>query len=597
MFTLVAQMPCIAAVALPAADCGRLYRTLGYEFEEGALEYVWSATQGLENTGMFRLAARGLNAHLIANSKFRSLYGVFGKNKEGKFVQGLIPSEVLSSPRLRDLMKKHASWFQKKDGDVFLTHWADLTADELTHLTETILGCRGKNSSAVKLMKIPSAWRENPEPLDDKIPETLSEEWRERNGEYQFVGFEFPMVGGVDKKKDLEDYAVHLISRMGYFPELSDRNIILSGSVGHVHWVTNPSALKGTSEEKKREIYQAIHGYWGDTNDHLTVNDAVLRKQKVGLETALNAFSSRHVRATSDSIGLLTRSIYDLVRPTANGMVVTDANAPRGTKEMNFPVSVKSLPLGMRGIYGQAKIAPGAPIPIVGLEARNELTIDSSLKRLPAVWGDGNEVDLNRLLAHKQAGGRGLEDNPAALNHAAQRVGLEGKIFDEFERAYREEEKYALQTKSATNYVDRMRALTFLPINFWLEHPKVIRSLSLKTPADRKAWVENYQKRQSDYVRRLNLLLKARTDSTFDFSPEWDIPLEKAKDGINRFFPRPNYPQDSSDLITPDRPHSRIEGVFLSVIPPDRLFLAALSVEAGRFVRDTGLDEVLAAEP
>lgn len=563
-----------SSATTPAINCGRLLsnldRTLGVEWEYDPVNV--EVEEGLHPIlkGMDR--ARAYDSSL-ARSQFRNLFSFYGRDTSKEMVKNLIPDEIVRSPRFVDLLKSNGQLFEKKEGYTFLKDWIGFESKAFITVMRTLYEARGEYSSILQIQKIPEAWITFQTDLDKQIPNVVAEEWR--NGGH-FAGLEFPMQGHVFKKDQLKAYLRNLWVRLGLFPgNESGLTNAIEIAVGHVHWV--PKVDQAPLNQREL-IYQSIIGYWGDVNDTAVVNDldayqarveptGLVKISKALAESLYEGFFSSFYQY---SIVVLIRATFERIQATPYGILIKDREKDLNTEiDLNVPPEFKRLYFGLRGFYSGKQVPAGAPVPIVGIEARNMPTMNDNVEALPKKVPGTSKVDSAILSKHGSTTPRGLIASIPELQSMANRIGLSGAVVTDL----------ATSVNNFKYPKAQAIALFFVPLNDWLSHPLVQRTLFQMTEIQRQQVIARYHVALANYVIRVNELSKARQNPRYRYQPDWEDRLEEFPDGINRVYSRLDFPE----IGMPGDWNSN----------PDMWFQIILANEAARFIAESGLGSLL----
>jgi hypothetical protein len=369
---------CSNARANSETYCLTLLRTLGaeWEFSPVRLELL---RESQNNVRAF-FSGPGLAAQEIHDSRFRELFGFYGRTKAGTWTRDFVPNRIAQTDRFKKMTGAIPLKTATHNEGVILVQPEALEAEEYGILIRGLMEARGKREGDLKLRKNAAAWSDKTSDLDKMIPDELAEEWRRDDyGGNVYMGFEFPMAEPVRDRKYLSDYIRNLWVRLGLFENgHPDLERALNRAQGHVHWVAEISSQPRQEREK---LYRAIIDYWADRNDALRIRDMdAFQKQ---LDATGKAILGREdvVRASNVvedtfrnhySVTLLTRETFERVSATPDGISILERDSDlEPSVDPNIPPVFKRLPFGLRGKYGQATLPANRPIPIVGLEARN----------------------------------------------------------------------------------------------------------------------------------------------------------------------------------------------------------------------------------
>lgn len=531
-----------------------------------------------EDVGRFLMfASSNYKFEELAKSDFRKLFALYGKDETGAWVKNLIPDSILQSKDFEKLKENSPKVkFVTRNGKTYLENFESLNGEDLKNTLFLLLQGRGRNGTNLALRKIPEAWVDKTSRFDKMISDQLAEEWRDEN---RFAGFEFSMQGHVEKGKDLREYVKHIWLRVGLAKEGDARlEEMLDKMRGHVHWVPDIQAV--TDPIARELLYRALVGYWGDANDSNVVrqNSVYELLAEPGGQVNLNAYLAQEAwmqdwqKLNQYSITLLTRETFDRVSSNSNGILIRDREKDlEPDVDPNIPPVFKRLSMGLRGAYGQATLPPGRPIPMTGLEGRGTNTQEENLSSLPQKIPGTPEVDLDRFLPHSVDGKRGVLSSIATLREKAIAMKIDPDLVDSLDSSIQPPINYPR---------DNARAYFFLPLNDWLAHPLVVRSLASMKKGVREHAVQKYQAALGRYVRRVNDLARARKEPRYHYQPEWTDSLEEFPDGINRVYPRADFPE----IAAPGRMNSR----------PDLWFQIILVNEQKRFTTESGLTDLMA---
>lgn len=547
-----------------------LNRTLGVEVEMGAfLELLRRRPVDRE------VALR----ELLNASRVSALYGFYGRNRRGEWVQDLIPRPLAQTENFQHLFAQHPSWFAYREGDWYIRDWAKRR--DIAAVLYAVLNARGVGETNLLLRRIEDHWQDGAHPMDRLLPLELAEEWENVNGVWQFQMLEFPMNGSVRTLSDARQFLQHLGHRLGLIP--GDRirpneSPVLSGLPVHIHWVPMISSLPNitaSEREIRRQLFDSTIAYWGDANDHRIVSalSAIsLGEPPVSEMTFDSAFVRLvrdHLRGAFSNISIqpMFRSEYLAVRATPDGIIVRNRQSGlRPEADINFPPYMKFSPVGMRGIYDGIHHRGRAPVPIIGLEFRLETTLDNSTAVMPPVHSQTSEVDMTRLLEHATGAARGLETDPAALRQRAQVLGIDPRVVFQTQQAVRRafpNEPWG--EESQMSYV-------LLPFNAWLNHPLVQSNLNKMDSQRRGRSVERFRQARDRYVERVNLLAAAFRDPSIAYPLPW-TDAQQVTGGVRNPFHSHASPQVSA----------------LGFSSPQELYLPCMAAEAMRFVTETNL--------
>lgn len=551
-----------------------LKRTLGLEWE---FSPVNSPVDHAKPSFAHKAKEAYLESQVLANSSFRQLFGLYGKNSRGEFIYGLIPDEITKQIEFQILKFVNGLEFETTENQTLLKNWETIPRQSLMVLIQTLFEIRGQHSDILKLKKIPSAWTTYNNPYDQMIPDEVSEEWR--NG-VNFVGIEFPMSGFTHKATHLYEYLENLWLRLGLFsPKNSALKKALQESIGHIHWVADVQSL--TTEEQRIRIYNSIIGYWGDRNDYIFVShrnpykyqlDKTNRVQ-ISAEEATDIFQINEHNRMNYSITALDQNTFLRLSATPSGILIQDKDFDLDTTvDPNFPPIFKRLPLGIRGIYNQQTHPTGTPIPVVGLEIRASQSVTEGINYLPPLAPDTEDlVDIEKLIQHSSKYPRGLLIDIDALVQRARGLGLEEQVLIDLLNVAKKE---SYKWKS-----ELILGETFLPLNDWLSHPLVTRKLNTLPKIEGQNLIRRYNEALQNYINRVNKLSSARTHPYKSYQPDWTEKLEEFPDGYNRVYPRAQYPE----VLNPLGLHSH----------PDLWFQIILFNEMLRFVAESDLENLL----
>jgi len=521
----------------------------------------------------------------IANSNFWKLFDFYGRNQASeKWVRGLLPADVVRDPRFTNIRTLPGIQIATRDGNTFATIATDIPALALADFTKGVHEIRGKwNRDCLRVRKVPEAWAANPTRGDDLIPEEPSEEWR---GDI-FSHIEFPMAQATDRGQPLLDFPAVVWTRLGMLSP-TDPNLAKKSreTPGHVHWTVDLTPLP---ESHQTIFRQGMKGYWGDRNENLLahrfafggndwikdeifeINDSSVAQQLLSrFQGAIN----------SPSFGTFTQRKYDRVHVTKNGFSIEDRDSDLDPLiDANVPPELKRLDVGFRGNYGGVTLPIDQPLIKAGLEAREKRQVQDNLAILPAKLPGFPQTDPKVLLAHSHQGPRGLIDGRVDLEARAVVLGLNPEIINENDVAVSRDENRVLP-------IADIRALTFLPLTAWENHPLFQSNLVTLRWSERNKALSRYHRAKERYVLRVNDLMRARRDPSYLYQPEWNERWPQFDDGINRVFFRETVPWlmhwGSSDSYR-----------YLMTTKPDYWFLYVLRTESVRFAIEANLENLL----
>jgi hypothetical protein len=580
----------IAALVIGAANtyasdfdpCEPVLRELGIEWEIHAGAFLGERF-GLKYGRDFyvRVYAKPSSS----STGFRKLYGLYGKDAAGNWHSNLIPARIAERSAMRQLLKKYKKLRLSHNAAEYKLEGVDLLEPlEYAELLRDLFERRGKFHDDIKLRKNALAWAGLDERFAGLVPEELAEEWRRswaapgNKQKYRFLGFEVAPAAPFQNFHDAQDFLRFYWHEINLFTrESGQAEHALRESGGQVHWIANP---QGLSPDRRLVFYEGVIGFWGDQNDSHEVN----RRNIFGKRTAPDgsvALTAEEMEIPWDvslagfgnySISILTRKTYRKAQPHADGIIVTDRSGLDPSVDPNFPPDFKRLSMGLRGAYGQTTVPEGSPVPISGLEARNDPTLERNVRSLPAKISGKPEVDMPALIAHATPGERGFIADKEGLRARAVELGVDPDIIDDASSVI------ARQPYSAG--VDHVRGVYFLPLTDWLNHPLVQRNLNVLASAGRGQALKRYNDALERYKRRLSDIAKARKNPYYQYRPDVTDNWRQFNDGINRIYPREWYPE----FVRPGESSSE----------PNLWFERLLIAESYRFIAESGIADLLA---
>ena len=590
-------------VCIGAFEKLALERSLGVEWE------VKRIGETDEPSPKDRMIVRGfspgleefnVSSEILANSNFPTLFSFYGKGASGSFREHFIPDAIAQHSDWKLVRDDRAIELEKVDGGVVVKNFTSLREHSLARLLDRTLSVRGRNRQNLVLKKSTAGWG-GPSELDRQIPDLVAEEWR---GDNTFVGFEFPMQGGVKSWGQIADWYKNLWWRLGL---ISDKNSVLidsyvSSERDHIHWRTDPMQLPA---DQRSKTYSGLVGFWGDRNDAAFVGGFNVFHDKVSADgiVSLTRHDVRLVGVIDEmsynySLCPLTRSLYGRVTVGPDGIQIADRLKDLDPEVDHLvPPAFKRLLMGLRGGVDVTLAKGDQPIKVVELEARS--TGDSTrgnLESLPSLIPGTNFVDVHELQSHASSTPRGLLDAIQELETRAKELGIPSTLVSEANREI--DKRNQRRNEEYSRYIwrnNQILATYFIPLNDWLSHPIVQKNLAAaQQKGQREAAIQRYQRALERYKERMSCLDQARRDKTAEYVPDWLFGPPKFADGSNRFFPqgRMNGKDPSIyDLPRSERELSQYSDIFL--YPTDPLILSALEIEMFRFVSESGLADLL----
>lgn len=479
----------------------------------------------------------------LGQSRFRQLFGLYGRDSSGHWLRNLIPRDVLvsksfqeaihppplpESVRIRpedrlpsewDEIRKYDDLLKRKylrevelevrDGNTYITNFDQLSPEAMIKTMKILFESRGPYGDSLRLRKNTESWSHFQGRYDTLIPDQVSEEWRFG----KFVNIEFPMDGHVHNSAEAREYLGNLWTRLGLFeahdPKLQEA---LDEAIVHVHWVPDVQSISHNVDsgmpDLRKTVYQAIIGLWGDANDAMQVSELanavknahVQSDGSVTLDPQDIIDLSRMIKDawTNGTINVLRQEDFNRLSATDQGITVVGRLRNLNPQiDPSFPPEFKFLPVGLRGKYSPPPKDEHAAVSVVGLEARNTGTIANADKILPSDV-DG-KADLGELLQHGAAGPRGLISDPQLLRDRVQKLGISPDLFDRVETQISE-----LAANPVFHWSrEQMRAIVWLPLNTWESHPLRVSNLHVLPASKARELDRMLQMARARYSQRL----------------------------------------------------------------------------------------------
>jgi len=275
-------------------------------------------------------------------------------------------------------------------------------------------------------------------------------------------------------------------------------------------------------------LYRAVKGYLGEINDRAAVYE-LARYVLHGGSAVFSDYPSFLVSilglAEQYIFSILTRETFDRLIATPEGFLVKDRNVDLKPRvEPNFPFVFKCLPLALRSLGLKRYENPSTPLPLFRLEARTVgNTIRENFAALPPTVPGTSYLDTAALLqydheysaAHSKGAtvGCGLMSGKALILRRLNQLGLSEDVYAFVERAIeRKDGVYEFMNRDPQIFQmksNELIALMLLPVNDWLNHPRVVRHLDSLSEERREAAVLKFNEALDRYKRRMSMVVNA----------------------------------------------------------------------------------------
>jgi hypothetical protein len=403
----------------------------------------------------------------------------------------LLEQEALR--RLPFLVERHGQQYKIKDFD-------RLSGTNLINTLRFLFDITGVDSESLVLEKKPEAWADKTEPSDLLIPKRVVIETR--NG--KSAGLEFPMSGAVHTEKEIKDYIKNLWVRLGIFERGETDLLEQAGNetIIHLHWVPN---IKSAPKQLRKDLYQNQKNLFGDLNDSAMLDQytqlartiKVNRDGHVNSESAETAFQSFTKFLKQNPIMNLTRSAFRRVVSTQDGIYEQNREYRDGNMDPNFSNELKLLRYGLRGKYNQPTLGMNRPVPIVGIEFRNDGNFTNTTQK----------VQRAEMRFHEDIpdGPRGIEDDPTLIRRQAQSLGIDLRIVGAVTESIRSGDP---QLKSSPWMPRTIAATLLIPMTRWEIHPLYLQRLKLMTPSQKSDVEKRFADARTRYQKNVNLHVK-----------------------------------------------------------------------------------------
>lgn len=394
-----------------------------------------------------------------------------------------------ASRRLPFLLERHGQQYKIKDFD-------RLSGADLINTLRFLFDITGVNSESLVLEKKPEAWSDKTDPSDKLIPNRVVIETRSGRS----AGLEFPMSGAVHTEKEAKDYIKNLWVRLGIFERGETDLLEQAGNetIIHLHWVPN---LISIPKQLRNIFYQNQKNLFGDLNDSamLAQYTQLARDIKTNSDgrfdsnTAHMAFQIFTHFFQQNPIMNLTRSAFRRVVSTQEGIYEHNRNYRDGDMDPNFSNELKLLRYGLRGKYNQPTLGMNKPVPIVGIEFRNDGAFTNTIQKVQRAEKKFQE-DI-------PDGPRGIEDDPALLVQQAQSLGIDPRIV----RAVMASIKDGDAQLSSSPWMHRTLAATLLiPMTPWEAHPLYLQNLKLMSSSEKRSAEKSFSAARDLYQKNIN---------------------------------------------------------------------------------------------
>lgn len=368
-----------------------------------------------------------------------------------------------------------------------ITNFEQLSGQNLIKTLRFLFDIVGVNSESLVLEKKSGTWDDKTSPSDLLIPKRVVIETR--NG--KSAGLEFPMDGAVHTEAEIKMYIKNLWFRLGLI-DRSEKELLeqaANETLIHLHWVPNYQSL---SKPLRKEYYESQRNLFGDLNDKAMI-DQYTNLANSASPSLSQAFDTFSVSLQQNPIMNLTRSTFRRVKITEDGMYEHNRRFRNGDMDPNFSNELKLLRYGLRGKYGQPTFGLNQPVPIVGIEFRNDGPLSQTTLQVRRAEAKFYKDSVD--------GPRGIEDDPARLEQRANDLGIDPRILTAIIRA---NETGDPRIKESSWKQSTVNATLLMPLTPWENHPLYIQGLETLKPEQRARAQKRFTDSRARYQKNIN---------------------------------------------------------------------------------------------